>query len=694
MARWFISCAGEDYEAARQLKTALMRIFTECLVFLAPDPDSTPPGDQFRQSIRAALVDCDGIIVLLTQNSIGRPWIHWECGVGDRQGIVIIPLLGPGITSGHLPDTLAGLQAISLEPEGSGLDAVFRRVADTSAWAYGEAHWDTKALAGDLLNSLKKFAGKRWIGAAEGALHRFLKTAPPGTQCCIRAIGYTTETMARSLGPMVDRLLAQPDLPNRPIDVKVLLRSEYAPFTVRAHAHGYNRRVRMRISRAKADWYEWNEISNLSDSHAPVNLEVRDYASDPTLKALLLGQIDGFLGFYAFRDQHIISDAPGIPPAPDWLAEETEVTRLDRSNHPLVGNLTRWFEYTWSGASHRPNEEYRCKRSRILLDTLGEKADALTAMCRTHSPEQRLVHRWSRPSDRTSSTHRWLIGNLAIPASYPETSDVVIDCIGTVMMFFGARGSVVLCELRGQGESWEAIGKTSTYLDLLGVEPVVFVNGRRLRAASLEELRSNLASLDGVRWSHRRSRRQIRLIASDFLWFCPHEGGLGAVRPEGELLWGLWDCARYLLRRCLLADKSDGSAPRTPLWHEIQGLLFRGLPLSDLEPCYDPNTGVVPVTAVFLVYPGSSNSKPICTKAQSPEETRAWLRQAFESGPHHPSPFWLRHGQDIAVQSDVARRLVDTLDDRRLPVAYKVAQAKPYRSMAKVISQKIQEMIV
>src|SRR6202030_3590452 len=83
-----------------------------------------------------------------------------------------------------------------------------------------------------------------------------------------------------------------------PVRLRVLVHSEYHPFASRPNDSKFNQRIRWRISRAKADWYRWLRER---PKETGVNLEIRDYWWDPSIRTLLLGRSEGFIGLYGMR---------------------------------------------------------------------------------------------------------------------------------------------------------------------------------------------------------------------------------------------------------------------------------------------------------------------------------------------------------------------------------------------------------
>lgn len=108
----FLSFTWDDKQLAEQIATALMANGIE--TFWAPW--CIGPGDSFREKIEEGLGDCTHFIVLLTPNSIGKPWVNQEMDAGlfmkINEGRKFIALRH-NLPVMQLPKLLAG----SLAPE-------------------------------------------------------------------------------------------------------------------------------------------------------------------------------------------------------------------------------------------------------------------------------------------------------------------------------------------------------------------------------------------------------------------------------------------------------------------------------------------------------------------------------------------------------------------------------------------------
>jgi hypothetical protein len=84
-----------------------------CAIRTFLDEKDIQGGDPIAETIRRSIVACDEFLVLLSQNSISRPWVLLEMGVafGFRKRIVAIV---DKVSANELPDILVPYKAIDL----------------------------------------------------------------------------------------------------------------------------------------------------------------------------------------------------------------------------------------------------------------------------------------------------------------------------------------------------------------------------------------------------------------------------------------------------------------------------------------------------------------------------------------------------------------------------------------------------
>ena len=114
----FISHITEEKDTALCLKEFLRESLGWGLhVFVSSDYESIAGGDIWFTTIVDALKASLVEIVLLSPDSVDRPWINFEAGVGIGKGSPVIPVVVHGLERGNVGHPLSSLQIRSLEDE-------------------------------------------------------------------------------------------------------------------------------------------------------------------------------------------------------------------------------------------------------------------------------------------------------------------------------------------------------------------------------------------------------------------------------------------------------------------------------------------------------------------------------------------------------------------------------------------------
>lgn len=364
--------------------------------------------------------------------------------------------------------------------------------------------------------------------------------------------------------------------------------------------------------------------------------------------------------------------------AEDWMADHTGMSRinarLDPRNQRLINKLDDWFEHTWYRVPARANDPYRYKVTEELL-----------GLCRSVSGLE--PERWKGEEP----------ANFALPRVYPERASAMVEMLGPAVVFEkpdGGTCTVVVAETR-EDSRLEALGETATYLDLMGIEPLRIEPPLSMSSRfpctgpeALEVLHRTVKDTGRLKWDDSRRDRQAWLLASDFVWLWQEQGRLKLVGPEGEPIWGLWDCARHLLRKSLGALTTDreflNNVQRTDLGRTVQKEIFRRLPLKPLAGCYWGRPDSEPAAFVILCpRPGDLISKP-----QLQEHPRHALLEAILAASRHPSNFWKRDAGGVQRSAD---ELLETVDLERVPPVYRVdhGTGAPFGSIASLIRETV-----
>lgn len=86
----FVSFVHQDSSVAKALADFLRKNGNE--VFLTADDWLLYAGEVWLDRIREELARADVVVTLISQRSIGRPWIHFEAGAAWLSGKLLIPV--------------------------------------------------------------------------------------------------------------------------------------------------------------------------------------------------------------------------------------------------------------------------------------------------------------------------------------------------------------------------------------------------------------------------------------------------------------------------------------------------------------------------------------------------------------------------------------------------------------------------
>lgn len=109
--RIFVSHSSRDIALVAPLEAQAKAMAIE--VYL--HEHDAQPGTALATKLLAALAGCDALLVLITKNSIGSPYVHQEIGAALGRGIPIIPLVENEIPGEQLA-MLQGIEYIEYDP--------------------------------------------------------------------------------------------------------------------------------------------------------------------------------------------------------------------------------------------------------------------------------------------------------------------------------------------------------------------------------------------------------------------------------------------------------------------------------------------------------------------------------------------------------------------------------------------------
>lgn len=137
----FISHIHENKELALIIKELIDTIFENAMdVFVSSDSESVELGDEWLMKLNDGLKKCDIMLLICSPESINRPWIAFEAGVGWSKGIKVIPLCCFGLTISNLPLPFNRWQAANANREDS-LNRLMKITAKLFEFKYNEVRW-------------------------------------------------------------------------------------------------------------------------------------------------------------------------------------------------------------------------------------------------------------------------------------------------------------------------------------------------------------------------------------------------------------------------------------------------------------------------------------------------------------------------------------------------------------------------
>lgn len=112
--RVFISHAASDKPLAEAIREVVREYLPDSRVFVASRPGHITTGEEWWGRITSELRSADAFIVLLTADSVGRPWINFETGAAWFSGRTLLTLTH-GIPKRDVPMPIQALQLSSVE---------------------------------------------------------------------------------------------------------------------------------------------------------------------------------------------------------------------------------------------------------------------------------------------------------------------------------------------------------------------------------------------------------------------------------------------------------------------------------------------------------------------------------------------------------------------------------------------------
>jgi hypothetical protein len=120
MADTFISFIHEEAGYAQAVQIFLTQIFeTNVRPFLSSDRFQVYAGDKWLDRIMDELQAAKVVILMLSEESVRRPWVNFEAGAAWTRGIATIPVCYGKLQKEGLPKPYSSLQGVDLEARAS-----------------------------------------------------------------------------------------------------------------------------------------------------------------------------------------------------------------------------------------------------------------------------------------------------------------------------------------------------------------------------------------------------------------------------------------------------------------------------------------------------------------------------------------------------------------------------------------------
>lgn len=126
----FISHIADEAPVALKLKEQLQDVLgDDLLVFVSSDYESIKSGEEWYRRIVDTIASSKVVIVLISKESVARPWINFEAGVGIGSKGKVFPITIRGFRLGDLRPPLQALHARDIHDPNS-VVAIIRDVGE------------------------------------------------------------------------------------------------------------------------------------------------------------------------------------------------------------------------------------------------------------------------------------------------------------------------------------------------------------------------------------------------------------------------------------------------------------------------------------------------------------------------------------------------------------------------------------
>ena len=122
LARIFMSHIHEEDTVAAATQDLVETELTtatgkQCEVFRLADRHPVRAGEDWLDRIRKEIAQSSAVILMLSKESIRRPWVNFEAGAAWMHGVPLICACYAGQKKGKLPKPYSNLQGLDLEKD-------------------------------------------------------------------------------------------------------------------------------------------------------------------------------------------------------------------------------------------------------------------------------------------------------------------------------------------------------------------------------------------------------------------------------------------------------------------------------------------------------------------------------------------------------------------------------------------------
>lgn len=118
MADIFISFIHEENKIAEAVQAFLHeKVEIQSDVFLASDMWAIYAGEDWLKRIKEELASAKVVLLMVSKESVSRPWVNFEAGAAWLADKIIIPVCFGGLRMEGLPKPYSNFQGLSLEDD-------------------------------------------------------------------------------------------------------------------------------------------------------------------------------------------------------------------------------------------------------------------------------------------------------------------------------------------------------------------------------------------------------------------------------------------------------------------------------------------------------------------------------------------------------------------------------------------------